>query len=308
MRFTVFTSCLLLALSLVLSAQEQPEEGGQPKAVAIPSDVREHLARLLPDSGVKLKPEGPSQFYSSNLFELIDGAAEGFHLFDLVAMVHQEYKGGGEEVTVDIFHMGNPLNAFGVYAAERSPEYKYIPVGAEGYISEGVLNFVQDRFYVKLSGFGENGKTPTQLQAVATAISAKIGASKALPPILALFPSAGLSPKSEKFIRKDPLGHGFLAPAVTAAYKFAGKDSSLLISQAGESREAGERVAKLREHFQKTGKVSPASEIVPGGYRGSNKFEGEILFFAQGPYAVLFINPPADPAPFLKLFLGSISK
>ena len=54
--------------------------------------------------------------------------------------------------------MGNPLNAFGVYAAERSPEYKYIPVGAEGYISEGVLNFVQDRFYVKLSGFGENGK------------------------------------------------------------------------------------------------------------------------------------------------------
>jgi len=34
--------------------------------------------------------------------------------------------------------MGKPLNAFGIYSAERSPNCHFLPLGAEGYLSDSL--------------------------------------------------------------------------------------------------------------------------------------------------------------------------
>ena len=41
-------------------------------------------------------------------------------------------------------------DAFGMYAAERAPGYNFLDIGIEAYRNEGILNFLQDRYYVKL--------------------------------------------------------------------------------------------------------------------------------------------------------------
>jgi hypothetical protein len=93
-----------------------------------------------------LKPSSQPQYYSSDLYRYIDGAADAFLGFDLVAMLPQEYKAKDAGVTVDIYSLVTPLNAFGMYTAERSPSYHFVPVGAEGYVGDFMLNFYQRKF------------------------------------------------------------------------------------------------------------------------------------------------------------------
>ena len=105
---------------------------------------------------------------------------------------------------------------------------------------------------------------------------------------------------SEKFVNKSPLGHDFLSPAIEATYLIDGKPVVLAISKASDAAGAAERVHQLRDYFSKSGKTGPGPNIVPGGYRGSNQYEGEVVSFSSGTYAVLCVNPPPQPEPFLK--------
>jgi hypothetical protein len=222
-------------------------------------------------------------------------------------MVHQEYKTTDADVTLDIYDMGNPLNAFGMYAAERSPSYHFLPLGAEGYVSDFILNFFQGEFYVKLSAFSNDGKTVPDLVPWAQAISAKIGTEKSMPAALSILPVEGRAEKSEKFVNKAPLGHDFLSPAIEATYMVEGKPVLLLISKASDATGAAERVHQLRDYFRKSGKIGPGPDVVAGGFRGSNQYEGEVIFFSRGAYAVLCVNPPPQPEPFLKAVLDHLA-
>src|ERR1700761_9066461 len=116
------------------------------------------LLKLVPEP---LPSESKSQeaprFYSpQNLYEYMDGGADIFLLYGVRSLLHLDLRSRSADITVDIFDMGTADTAFGMYAAERSPDEPYISIGAEGYANKGALNFFQDRFYVKLQGFGED--------------------------------------------------------------------------------------------------------------------------------------------------------
>jgi hypothetical protein len=252
-------ACLFLAAALW--AQQAP----------IPAEVKTRLAALLPKGG------DAARFYSSDLYRYMDGGADIYLKYGLVAMAHREYKRAGVDMTVDVFDMGRPLQAFGMYSAERSPEYHFIDIGAEGYSSESTLNFLQGRYYVRLSAFGD-GAAPA-LDSFARAISRKIGADRSLPGLLDILPRENRVARSEKYLVQAPVGHDFLAPALTASYRFDGKATTLVISLAADAREANQRVEKLRQYYSQSG--------------------GEVIFFARGRVAVLCLHAPADAAAFL---------
>ena len=289
---------LMLALAGLLPAQEE-ESGARQAPAQVPASEKARLAKLLPAPGGSGARVEEPRFYAADLYQYIDGAAEAFHMYDLVAMVHREYKAGDAEITVDIYDMGEPINAFGIYSAERSPENRYIQAGAEGYIDEHVLNFLQGSFYVKLSAFSDKGSVQPAMRSLAGEISKRIGGAAALPSILAVFPAAGRVARSEKYVKRAPLGHEFLAPACTADYRFAGKQSSLLISTSADAAQAKKKLELLKGYFAKSGKVA-GEPALPGAWRGASSHEGETIFFARGRYTVLLLNPPADAAAFLK--------
>jgi hypothetical protein len=252
-------ACLFLAAALW--AQQAP----------IPAEVKTRLAALLPKGGDTVR------FYSSDLYRYMDGGADIYLKYGLVAMVHRGYKSAGVDMTVDVFDMGGPLEAFGIYSAERSPEYHFIDIGTEGYSSESTLNFLQGRYYVRLSAFGDGA--PPALDSFARAISRSIGGDRSLPGLLDMLPRENRVARSEKYVVQAPAGHEFLAPALTAAYRFDGKATSLVISLAPDEQEAERRVEKLQRYYQRSG--------------------GETIFFARGRLAVLCLHAPTDAAAFL---------
>lgn len=236
--------------------------------------------------------QGPPTFYSpDNLYQYMDGGADIFVLYGVTTLLHEEFRAKEVDVTVDIFDMGSSDNAFGMYAAERAPNYRFIKIGAEGYRDEGILNFFQDRYYVKLAGFGSGADTI--LDAFAQSLSSKIGNNSSFPALLALLPSADRKPHSEQYMPKDPLGHPFLSPAYVIAYSSGNQESKLFVTVARDHADAQQRLDQLKQHFRKTGQCKDAPEIDQGAIRASNSFEGNVIAQVKGRYVVLVVNPSA---------------
>lgn len=305
LRITALLLLLTFAAPAFLISQE--EGGGTPTIVVIPRTVKDELRRLLPDSTVvSAAPSAETKFYSSDLFEYIDGGADAYLDYGLVAMVDEQYKSASAEITLDIYNLGSPENAFGIYAAERSPDYHFLPIGTEGYGSDEILNFLQGKFYVKLSAFSDKEKAGPILERLARAVSQRIGPVAPMPDFVSLFPPSNLLPHTIKYVKKAPLGHEFLQPAVMASYANGAKPSSLIISSNAGPDAALKRVETIKAYFATSGKVAPATDILPGAFTASNQFDGNVIFFAANSDVVVCINPPSDPGPWLKSVIDRI--
>lgn len=245
------------------------------------------------------KAEAQPSFYKPDtLYQYIDGGADVYLLYEFQILLHQDFKSGAAELTTDIYDMGKPEDAFGIYSAERSPNYNYIPVGAEGYRSKGTLNFFQDHYYVKLSGSGAGADA--LLDQLARTLSTRIGGNRTAPPLLLKLPKLRRVKHSEQYIRKDPLGHAFLAPAYVVTYASTPKESKVLVSVANDAAGAKTRLDQLAKHFKQTGECAPAPALGEGGIRGKNSFEGNIIARSQGRYVIVVLNPAQGGDALLK--------
>jgi hypothetical protein len=282
--------CLLLTLlpaSVSLFAAEQDASRQEMlKLVGAPlpaGAVAKHAARFY----------GPD-----NLFEYMDGAADIFVLYGVHQLLHLDVQARAADISVDVFDMGSPDTAFGMYAAERSPNFHFIAIGAEGYQYEGMLNFLQDRYYVKLLGFGDGADA--LLDTFARALSARIGTNPSFPSLLAKLPAGSRQPHSEQYIPSDPLGHPFLGPAYVVAYKSGDQESKLFVTVSRDESDAQERLKQLELHFAKTGQCQPAPEFGGGAIRASNSFEGSVIAQTKGRYLILLVNPAKGSEQLLK--------
>lgn len=286
-------SCLLtLALTSTCAFAAKPAAGQESGR----QEMLKLVAEPLPDGAV---PKHAASFYGpGNLYEYMDGAADIFVLYGVRLMLHVDLRAKATDVSVDVFDMGSPDTAFGMYAAERSPDFRFMAIGAEGYQYEGMLNFLQDRYYVKLLGFGDGADAA--LEAFARALSARIGANPGLPALLSKLPAQNRKPHSEQYMPTDPLGHPFLGPAYVVAYTSGDQESKLFVTLARDAADAQQRLKQLEQHFLKTGKCQPAPELGEGAIRASNSFEGSVMAQTKGRYLILLLNPAKGSEQLLK--------
>lgn len=292
----------LLPLAVPLLAQGPGAATSRPAAISPAEEVE--LAALLPiPASFGFTPKGDARFYSSDLRDYLDGAAEAYPLYGLAAMIHQTYQSRSAEVTVDLYDMADPLNAFGIYAAERLPDCRYVEIGGEGCARERFVSFFQGRYYVKIAS---TAATTALLDTLAKYISQKIWTGAGMPKEIAWFPSRGMVPHSQNYEVRSPLGRDFLAPAASAAYRFDSRETTLLVSMAANPQDAAARVARLKQSFASSGGVTAIPGMPVQIWRGANPAEGEMVFFASGRYAVALVHPPSPPLAFLKLVVSSI--
>lgn len=156
------TLLCLVALPVLLAPQSPGE--------------RARLAALLPDpAALGGRTAKPTRFYAADLYRYLDGGADAYRKRGLLALVHQEYRVNDADLTVDVYDMGGAARAAAMYAAERPPDCRKVAVGGGGYADMGVLNFHQERYYVKLMAFQDAGDPAALLETAARAVSARIG-------------------------------------------------------------------------------------------------------------------------------------
>ena len=250
----------VLAVALIIPAQAAiPAPRGVYASEAAPAEAQARTAdpgllALLPKVEGWKAAEQPRSYFPENLFEYINGAAESYLAYDFKELIVAEYgrTGGGGTLTLEIYDMATPDNAFGIFAAERYPENAPVDIGTAGYIEGEVLNFVADRCYVKLLVFDAGDGAKDVLTRFATGIAAATP-SRALPAALAKLPEAGRVARSERYIRLNFLGFEFLKDAWLAAYTAEGGEYEAFFVPCVSPAEAEAALERLLEFHAREG-------------------------------------------------------
>jgi hypothetical protein len=249
---------------------------------AVAGQAREgspELAALVPRLEGWSPAEAPRSFFPDDLFEYIDGAAESYLSYDFreLLVADLEKKGTDASLTLEIYDMGGPVNAFGIFGSERFPDNKTVPVGQLAYCEGEALNFLAGRFYVKMLAFGLGEGTEAFLGEVGAKVASGIKPSGELPALIKGFPSEGLVARSEKYIKKNFMGYAFLSDGYVASYRAGDREIEGFFIETRSDDEAESLVNKLSEALAADG-AAPAK--VAGGVRVRNRY-GQNLFFGR---------------------------
>ncbi len=229
------------------------------------------LTALVPSVPGWKEDEARQSFFPDNLYEYIDGAAESYLSYDFreLLVVQLKQAAGEGTLTAEIYDMGTPTNAFGIFGAERYPENKPVAAGDLGYLEGESLNFMAGRFYVKLLSFGLGEGTAAVLTDYAVKVAGAVADKGVLPPLLRAFPAENLMARSEKYVRKNFLGYEFLHDGYVATYKIGGQEVEGFLAEGTSEKEAEESLGKFLEFLAKDKQVP---EKIALGYHVRNRY------------------------------------
>jgi len=154
-----------------------------------------------------------------DLWDYINGAADAYLALGFRDLNINEYRKGKQSLKAEIYSFGDEATAFGIYSLERSPSYKFINLGVQGYSEEGVVNFFKGNFYVKIMTHSGSKKAAEAMITLADMIAERIEGGNEFPPLLKLYPAEGLIANQETYIMEGVLGHDFLHDSFRASYE-----------------------------------------------------------------------------------------
>lgn len=209
-------------------------------------------------------------FGPKTLYEYINGAADLYLACDFEELKVAEYADEKKaSIVVEAYRLRTPRDAFGIYSQERLPDGNILKVGAQGYVDNNILNFVQGSYYVKLNSFNTGAEDREVLQAVAKKVAENLGEKGGLPVLLSAFPPEGKKGNSEKYITRNFLGYSFFNSVYTADYDLAGKTFKLfLIEATGVNESKGILQKYLRQINDSTREVAEGRHTVADPHHG----------------------------------------
>jgi len=182
-------------------------------------------------------------FGPENLWDRINGAAPLFLENNFREMTSMQYTKGEEYITVQAYRHASPVDAFGMYASERSSGLKFFPYGAEAQGDDKNMYFFAGNIYVKMWSSAPEDLSEV-LGQIAKGFAANIDPEANYPKVLQVFPENGKVAHSEAYISSSYLGHEFLHSAYTADYRQDGRVFQIFVIDAGSKKEASDMLSK----------------------------------------------------------------
>ncbi len=266
-RMIIGCSCLCIMFAffvMTVSAQDTAE-----------------LETLLPDVSGWEMVEEPQFYFPESLFEYINGAAEIYISYDFqkLAVAQYEAEESSSNVSLEIYDMGIPVTAFGIYSAERFPDNQFIDIGTQGYIEEGTLNFLAGSYYIKMLCFDCGEKWDTYLKDFARRIESKINADHEFPAPVKAFPEKNLIPNSQKFILNNFMGYSYLHDGYQADYEVGENEFTAFIIEGRNDLDAEEMLEQYLES-----KKDQKTEKGDFGYHIKDRYYKNIFITQAGNF------------------------
>jgi hypothetical protein len=249
-----------------------------------------HMREFVPNEIYGWKAEGELEIYDrETIFDYINGAGEIYLLYDFrKVMVFRLVKASDPTIFVELFDMGSPQDAFGVFSHARESEEIGIGQGSE--YRGGVLCFWKGRFFVCIFSERETPATKKAVFDLAEKIAKKIKAAGAKPRLLEFLPDKGLANKSVRYfhLHTSLNYHYFVASqnilklspqteAVLARYE--PDESYLLCIRYQNQKEANEALNTFLNAYIPEEKESGIAQIENGKWVGA-QLEGAFVVVA----------------------------
>ena len=228
--------------------------------------------------------EGKPLFYDrETLSDRINGEAELYfpYGFDrLAAARYAAEKHPAAGMDVEIYRMGSPLDAFGMYANYRQKEGRALPLAAESNLSGSQLFLYQGRHFVHIQVTGSETADPAALAECARTVASRLPGTRNRPPELAAFDRSETVRGTERYLPQSLLGYDFLNRGIMADAVVEGMDLQifLLLDTSAESASAafeGYRTQLAR------GKVEPVGNVA-AFLEGVDPLYGPVIVMMKG--------------------------
>lgn len=233
------------------------------------------------------------------LWEFNNGAAEAFLAYGFRGLRYADLKAGEVVVTVEIYDMGAPINAYGIYSTERSGDTERLDIGTEATMALPYqCLLLKDRSYLKLSLYQGEMKQ-AQAEELLRGLAAALPGSDGWPAELDLLPEKGQVAGSVGYTREAYLGMSVLTNCVHAEYAGAEKPFQRFIILAGSDnarRAAWEKLAAKWTAAELKGHPVLWKEIPYQGISGT-------ILTAQGIFGVSSCDDEKQMLKRLKVFL-----
>jgi len=237
-------------------AEPTPTANTAPKGPASFEGAAQGLLRDGDVQGWKLK-QGPDLYNSSNLYEVINGAAAGYLAYGFKQMAKADYSPQGVELTEDVvveaYQMTSPLAAYGKWSEERAscdPPSKDKPPGC----SRGSDRiFHKGAWFVKVTTYDDSPAAVKELHRIAEAIAKRTPGTSQAPADAAHLPTTSRKSHSVVYRPRALLGLEGLGDGFQADYVLGEAEWSLLFKRTPSAGEAAAVLGRLRNDAAQTG-------------------------------------------------------
>ena len=265
------------------------------------------LKKDLPDGWALV--DGPQTYTKKTLFKHIDGQAELYFKYGFqksIFGIYQSKKSRENQIELDIYDMGNVLQAFGVFSRFRN-EDRPGGFGLDSYLDDHSALFYKGKYFVLLYA---TETSPSALKQWATKIASKIVDPSPPPKEISYFPKNGLKPGSIQYFPEGLLGHQFLKRGFQGIYiekeevkveaedknkkdtedetkaKTENKEFKLFLAIYRDSQEAMNALKAYKEDLSKKGNVFSGSiiEFKALAVRGEDPYQGKVFVLQKGFY------------------------
>ncbi len=167
--------------------------------------------------------EKPLHFGPDNLYRHIDGDADSFLKYGFVGLDVFYYRKAGHEMKIEIFNMGSPINAVGVFRARIGISRCRGKYGLEDDVEENQVIFIKGKYYINIYTYHLWNGAEGEIDRMAKHIEAKINAKNDYPKEFHVFPEDGLIRCSFGYYPKEYMGLKGLKNIFEAMYSINGK-------------------------------------------------------------------------------------
>jgi hypothetical protein len=227
--------------------------------------------------------QGDARSYQAeNLFEYMDGNAEGYVLYGFQSMHGVTCVKNGVTLLIDVSDFGDSDSAFGMFSANRDLRLPAAKLGMGGQIVPRRAIFTKGQYYVEVAANPEGDHT-SSLQSWTAALEKTVEGSNDPPLALSWFPSE--KQQSLRLVPESVLGIRLLKRGYVAQYEF-GK-AFVVMEASAESASA--LMDKLRGRFAGT----TAATIADDAFEMNDKYLGQVCIFRKGRYIAGYGNVAA---------------
>ncbi len=238
---------------------------------------------------------GEARAYTAdNLFEYMDGNAEGYLLYGFQAMRGVTCEKGGVTFVIDLSDFGDPDSCFGFFSNTRDPRQPVQKLGMGAQVVGRRALLSKGKYYLEIAANPEGDYAPV-LQQWITAMEKTIEGSTETPAALTWFPAE--HQQSARLVPESVLGIRILKRGYAAQYDF-GKAFVVTDDAAPAVME------KLRARFTETADAKVADEA----FQVNDKYLGRLCFFRKGKFVAGYANVAEgqDPVALAKVLASRL--
>jgi len=242
--------------------------------------------------------KGDVRSYSAdNLFEYMDGNAEGYLLYGFQSMQGATCEKGDVTFVIDVSDFGDPDSSYGMFSANRDPRQPYARLGMGGQVVQRRMIFAKGKYYVEIAANPEGNHTAA-LNEWANALEKTTEGSSDPPAALAWFPTEKL--QGLRLVPESVLGIRLLSRGYAAQYEFG---KAFVVTEASAAA-ATVLMEKLRQRF---GETTPA-RVADEAFQANDKYLGRVCLFRKGEHVGGYANVAegADPVALAASLAGRI--